>query len=144
MPCKMFKGQQRVVSAPCGNWTKVALLSVTHLNHQAIGLYWQSIKQYITCCIFSATPACRIVVLGLFKLNIKARHEITVFLNINIWSIHFIAFDLDWTHWSWNIFTLLNFCSMLIKQLIDFKKWELITWYLGQIFEIKDGWSVTQ
>ena len=47
--------------------------------------------------------AYRTVVLGFFKLNIKARHEIPEFLNANLWSIHLIAFDIDW---SWNIFTL--------------------------------------
>ena len=32
--------------------------------------------------------------------------------------IHLIALDIDWTHWSWNIFTLQKICSMLIEQLI--------------------------
>ena len=54
--------------------------------------------------------ACRTVVIGLFKLNIKARHEIPEFLNANLWLIHLITFNIDW---SWNIFTLHNFsqCS---------------------------------
>ena len=32
---------------------------------------------------------------------------------------------------------------MLTKQLIDLQKWELITWNLGQFFEIK-FWMVGQ
>ena len=32
---------------------------------------------------------------------------------------------------------------MLIEQLIDLEKWELITWNLGQIFKIK-LWMVGQ
>ena len=32
----------------------------------------------------------RTVVLGLFKLNIKARHDIPELLNANLWSIHLI------------------------------------------------------
>ena len=35
----------------------------------------------------------RTVVLGLFKLNIKARHVIREFLNANLWSIHLIAIN---------------------------------------------------
>ena len=87
--------------------------------------------------------ACRIVVLRLLRLNIKARHEISEFLNANLWSICLIAFNIDW---SWNIFTSHNFCSLLIEQLIDLEKvktenlkirtdlWDLVM----------DGWSVTQ
>ena len=39
--------------------------------------------------------------------------------NANLWSIHLIALDMDW---SWNIFTSHNFCSILIEQLIDLEK----------------------
>ena len=63
--------------------------------------------------------AYRTVVLWLFKLNIKARHEEREFLNANLWSIHLIAFNIDW---NCNFFTLHNFFSMLIEQLIDLEK----------------------
>ena len=61
----------------------------------------------------------RTVVLRFFNLNIKARHEIPEFLNVNLWSIHLIAFDIDL---SWNIFTSHKFCSLLIEQLINLEK----------------------
>ena len=38
----------------------------------------------------------RIVVLRLFKLNIKARHEIQKKINANLVSIRLIAFNIDW------------------------------------------------
>ena len=70
------------------------------------------------------------------------------FLNANLWTIRLIALDIDW---SWNIFTLHNFYSMLIELLI----WaELI--YLENVRTenlkfrtdlqdlVMDGWSVTQ
>ena len=84
--------------------------------------------------------ACRImiVVFRLLRLNIKARHNIPEFLNTNLWLMHLnndlIAFNIDW---SWNIFTLHNFCSMLIEQLINLEKCELRSWNWGQIFKIK-------
>ena len=40
----------------------------------------------------------------------------TRILDANLWSIHLIAFCIDW---SWNIFTLHNFCLLLVEQLID-------------------------
>ena len=64
----------------------------------------------------------------------------TRILEANLWSVHLITFNIDW---SWNIFILHNFCSMLIKQVIDLKKWELRTWNLGQISKIK-WWMVGQ
>ena len=103
-------------------------------------------KWYMTRCISQPATdffAYRIVVLGLFKLYIKARHEIREFLNANNWLIHPIAFDIDL---SWNIFTLHNFCSILIKQLTDL--WKVRTENLKFRTDledwVKDGWSVTQ
>ena len=54
--------------------------------------------------------ACRIVVLRLLRLIIKARHDIPEFLYANLWSIHVFAFEIDW---SWNIFTSHNFQVLL-------------------------------
>ena len=88
--------------------------------------------------------AYKTVVLGLFKLNVKARHSIQEYLNTNLWLIHFTQFDIDW---SWNIITLHNFCSMLIKQLIDLRKvrTENLKFKTDlQDLVSMDGWSVTQ
>ena len=60
---------------------------------------------------------------------IKARHEIPEALIAHLWLIHSNTFDIDLI---WNIFTLQNFCSLLIEQLINLEKWELRTWNLGQ------------
>ena len=53
--------------------------------------------------------AYRTVILGFFNLNIKATdtksHNIPEFLNANLWPIHLITFNIDW---SWNIFTSHN------------------------------------
>ena len=38
---------------------------------------------------------CRMVVFGLLKLNIKARHDIPEFLTANFSSKHLIAWDID-------------------------------------------------
>ena len=69
----------------------------------------------------------RIVMLGLLKLNIKARHYIPEFLIATLLSIHVVAFDIDWC---WNIFTSSNFaqswCSL--SCLSTSEKWELRTW----------------
>ena len=64
------------------------------------------------------------------------------FLNANLWSIHIIAFDIDW---SWNIFTLHNFCSLLIEQLINLEK-VIVNWVL-EIYDRSSrssyGWLVS-
>ena len=58
--------------------------------------------------------ACRIVVQGLLRRNIKARHKIPEFLNTHIW-----------------------------HTMIGVEKWKLGTWNWGQIFNIK-LWMVGQ
>ena len=76
-------------------------------------------KLYIGHCILQPTTdffVYRIVALGLFKLNIKARHEIPEFLNAKT------LIDTSYIDWSWNIFFLYKFYSMLIEQLINIKK----------------------
>ena len=87
--------------------------------------------------------AYRIVVLRLFKLNIKARYRIPEFLNENLWSIHFVAFNIDW---SWNMFTLHNFCSMLIEHLVDLEKvrTENLKFRIDFQDQVMDGWSIAQ
>ena len=118
---------------------------LVRINCSKKTLYDNYDSSYFATCKLGCNRffAYRTVVLGFFKLNIKARHEIREFLNANHWSIHLIVFDNDW---SWNIFTSNNFCSTLIEQLrgsSTSKKWELITWNSGKIFEI-ELWMVGQ
>ena len=93
---------------------------------------------------------CRIVVLGLLRLNIKARHNLPEFLMqfFDEASYHngdrfSIAFYVDW---SLNIFILLKFCSMIIEQFIDLKKVRTEnSKFRTDIWEqVIDGWSATQ
>ena len=41
--------------------------------------------------------ACRLVILGLLKLNIKARQDTSEFLTTNLLLIHIIELDIDWS-----------------------------------------------
>ena len=109
-----------------------------------MSVYEKKMAYDLTClatgnCFFE----CRIVVLRLLRLNIKARHEIPEFLNAYLWSIHLLTFDIDL---SWNIFTLHNFCSTLIKQLIDLEKLRTKNLKFRTYLQdrVMDGWSVTQ
>ena len=78
-----------------------------------------------------------------------ARHDIPEFLNANLWSIHFIAFNIKW---SWHIMLALhNICSMLIKQLINLAevdgekvRTESLRFRTDLRDQVMDGWSVTQ
>ena len=56
------------------------------------------------------------------------------FLNANLWLIHLIAFDTDW---SWNNFTCTIFAHCSLRSTSTTKKWLHRTSNLGQIFEIK-------
>ena len=84
VPHKMDEALQSV-SALIRNRTQleVSRLTVTHLNHKAIGLYqWlYDLSYFTTCTNFFAYMT---VILGFFKLNIKARHEIRESLNANL------------------------------------------------------------
>ena len=86
------------LSALSENWTHVAWPATTRLNNWAIYSYWFNEKN-ITCIVVSRNVellfCVQDVVLGLLSLNIKARHYISKFLNANLWSIHFIALDID-------------------------------------------------
>ena len=132
--------KRQSVSALLRTRTQVAILTVTHLHQQ--GSYQLPERNGIWLVVFRHLQtnflAHRTVVLRFFKLNIKARHEIRRFWNANLWSIHLIAFDTDW---SWNIFTSHNFCSMLIDQLIDLENEKFRTDLRDRVM---DSWSVTQ
>ena len=122
-------------------------LTATSLNHWAIDSYQRLEKNGIWLVVFRHLQpiflAHRTVILGFFKLNIKARHDIQEFLNANLWSIYLITFYIDW---SWNIFTLHNIFSMLIEQLIDLEKVRIDNLNLRTALwdQIMDSWSVTQ
>ena len=110
--------------APCENQTWAAQHPATRLNQPWVLVSLEKKTVYYLKCFATRGDlqqlfACRIVVLRLLRLNIKARHEISEFLNANLWSIRLIAFNIDW---SWNIFTSHNFCLLLIEQLIDLEK----------------------
>ena len=82
-------------------------LLLTFTTNLALSHWFISIAQkklYITLQISS--PATdflhRTVVLGFFKMNIKAGQEKREFLNANLLSIHLIAINI---YWSWNICT---------------------------------------
>ena len=101
-----------------------------------------NLKCFATCNRFFE---CRIVVLRLFRLNIKARHEILEFLNANLWSIHLIAFDIDLPSWVEIVSLRTIFAQCSSSSSSTSEKWEVRTWNLGQIFDrVMDGWSVTQ
>ena len=107
VPRKMAEGRQRVW-APCEHQTHISRLSATRLNHWAINpqVYIdrsieENRKWLSNDSSYLATLnrffSNRIVVLGLLRLNIKARHDIPEFLNANLWSIHLTALDIHWT-----------------------------------------------
>ena len=83
--------------------------------YKSVSARWPLKKKnyYREHCNIKARVLC---IFNQIRLNIKARHEKRdlEFLNANPWLIHLIIFNIDW---SWNILTLHNFCSMLIKQL---------------------------
>ena len=92
---------------------------------------------FATCNKFFSIQDCRT---WIFQVEYQGQTE---FLNTNLWSLHLIAFNIDW---SWNTFTLHNFCSMLIKQLIYLEKVRTDNLKFGTDLrdQVMDGWSVTQ
>ena len=99
--------------ALCKNSTTVVRPVPTCLNH------WDS----ETC----TSHACRIVVLGLLNLNIKARHYKPEFLKAGLLLIHLINLEINW---SWNIFTLHNFCCVAQDLIRNMLFCSYVTFYL--------------
>ena len=99
---------RQTVSAPYWNQTQVARLHGSRLNHWAIGLYQFSEKK-TTCC---------------FKPLIA-----------NLWSITSYSIQQGVEIFPLCIIFGVTQCSS--SSLLTLKKWELRTWNLGQIFEIK-------
>ena len=107
VPHKMAKAQQSVQHSSGIEPKLPYSLLLTFTTNLALSHWFISIAQkklYMTLQISS--PATdflhRTVVLGFFKLKIKAGHEIQEFLNANLLSIHLIAIN---NYWSWNICT---------------------------------------
>ena len=149
VPCKMAKGRQKV-SAPSGIRTRAARLrgslQPTSTTKPAVRVSLQKKTISILLCFATCKRCfeCRIVVLRLLRLNIQARHEIPEFLSIlnaNLWSIHLIAFDIDW---NWNVFTSHMFSSLLIEQLTDLEKVRIqnLKFKTDLPDRVMDGWSL--
>ena len=68
---------------------------------------------------------------SLLRLDIKSRCYIPEFSNANLWSLHLIAFNIDWS------FTSHDFFSMLIEQLINLEnlkvRTENLKFWAGQL-----------
>ena len=97
-PRRMAKGLQRVSTR---YWILIHVLihcdSPYPLSHEFVAIYWQ---KYMTRHISQPWGlnwfcVCRIVILGLLKLNFKTRQNIPEFLTANLWLINFIACSLS-------------------------------------------------
>ena len=136
------------ISTPSGNRTIVVRVSAIRLNHRAIDSY-QVRKNTVDESSFLGTWncffACRIVVLGLLRLNINAKHHIREFLNAMIDTSYRVRSGLKKLHFS---LSSQLFCSMLIEQLIDLEKvparTENLKFRTDLQDRVMDGWSVTQ
>ena len=152
VPRKMAEGRQRVW-APCEHQTHISRLSATRLNHWAINpqVYIdrsieENRKWLSNDSSYLATLnrffSNRIVVLGLLRLNIKARHDIPEFLNTNFWLIHLIALDI---HWTCEYFHFAQFLLNAHRAGINLRKvrTENLQFRTDLRDRIMDGWSVT-
>ena len=104
-------------------------------NADAASLKTVCYQQCVATC--NRFLACRIVVLGLIRLNIKARHDIPEFLNANLWSIHLITFKILIAVEIFSLHTIFADCPS--SSLSTQKNWELRIWNLGQSY----GWLVS-
>ena len=142
---KRFHHQCGIKPEPSDSlWLTLTTKLWVHVTLQKKMVY--IIKFFAACNNFFE---CRIVILRLLRSNIKARHQ-------KIWILErkpLIDTSFCIQHGlSWNIFTLHNFCSKLMGQLIDLEKVRL--WTENLKFRMKfrtylwdwavDGWSVTQ
>ena len=77
-------------------------------SHSSVLFDWRNVQKCVTQIIY-------------LRPLPKVRHEILERKP----SIHLFAFNMDWTpiyNWSWNTWTLHNFCSMLVEQLNNLEK----------------------
>ena len=120
-------------------------LLLTFTTNLALSHWFISIAQkklYITLQISS--PATdflhRTVVLGFFKMNIKAGQEKREFLNANLLSIHLIAINI---YWSWNICTsCIGLLSVQAPRSPD--PLSILVWHVHREFDsVLPDWSVT-
>ena len=139
VPRKMAEARQSV-SAIIRNRTRVAKLTASHLNHWAIDLYkmlekngiWLVVFRHLQP-IFCVQDCCT----WIFQVEYQGQTQNTRILERK---------PLIDTSYRIRHVTSHNFCSMLIKQLIDLEKvrtdnlkfrTDLRDW-------VMDGWSVTQ
>ena len=143
---------QEVGSSSCEFQTHVILLTATRLDHWAIGLYWfieENCIWLVTSSnfepfkFFCLQDCCSLIAQVEYQGQILSTrildHKVG---GTNILLINIITWDIDW---SWNIFTLHNFGSMPLEQLIDLRK----VWTDSENLKFRtnlvmDFWSVTQ
>ena len=145
VPRKIGRGAERV-SALSRNWIHVVWLSVTCpiLTTKPCISCWKKtvydLSYFATCNLFLCVQYCRTRIFQVeFQGQIRNKRilERKPLIHTSYRIRHRAELKYFHSH---------NFCSMLIEQLIDLttsKKWELITWNLGQIFEI-EFWMVGQ
>ena len=149
---------QEVGSSSCEFQTHVILLTATRLDHWAIGLYWfieENCIWLVTSSnfepfkFFCMQDCCSLIAQVEYQGG-NLPEFLTTKLVAAPWHkpfnrlllINIITWDIDW---SWNIFTLHNFGSMPLEQLIDLRK----VWTDSENLKFRtnlvmDFWSVTQ
>ena len=80
--------------------------------HSWVAQVWHQGQIHVTWVVISYNLepifACRVVIVGLLKFNIKARQDISELLTANRLSIYFVALNIDW---GWNFFTFQFFAQ---------------------------------
>ena len=107
----------------------------THLGGEGSGLTSSNIEQFFCVQDFQSQIA-----------QVEYQEQ-TRFFPTNLFPIHFITLDINWTHhWSWKNITLHNFCSMLVEQVINLGKVrsENLKFRTDLLDQAMDGWSVIQ
>ena len=137
VPRKMACGRE--FQHPAGNDSEAISpdslrLDLTQQSHDFVSIYRKKTEYDLTyLATLNRFFPCRIVILGLLKINIKARQDISEFLTANLWSIYVIATWIGVENFPLRTsFALCSSSSSLTSE-----KCLLRTWNLGQIFEIK-------
>ena len=132
----------------CWNRTSISRLLTTSLNHSTIGSYQMSEKKWymnrhITWTVLKFFFGCTISDSSGCILRLGKQYQNSWAQSYDWYMIHLIAFDTDW---SWNFFTLHNFCSLLIEQLIDLEKvrTDNLKFRTNLLDQVMVGWSATQ
>ena len=72
------------------------------------------------------------------QVEYRGQTRYTRILDRQNWLTSIIAFDMDWTHWSWNIFFFALFSSSRSSTSAE---WKARTWNLEQIFKTELLWA---